>query len=107
MLVTPKEAREKVGLLDIVEAPSNGRTIMIPTNQSRILSAYKYTEDMNAKLKPRMSSRIRGQLATNKPSIVRVILKAKAAFLGVQRILWVAEWVGCIRDLEFNKEVHF
>jgi hypothetical protein len=68
--VTPKEISEEVGLFDIVKAPGNGRTITIPTNESCILSAYKYTEGVNAKLTPLMSSGIEGQFTTNKPSIV-------------------------------------
>jgi len=45
MFVTPKEASKKVGFFNIVEALGNGRTIMIQTNELRILSAYKYTEN--------------------------------------------------------------
>jgi hypothetical protein len=68
--VTPKEANEKLGLFDTVEAPGNGCTIMVPTNEPCILSAYKYTEGVNAKLTPLVSSGIEGQLIMNKPSIV-------------------------------------
>ena len=54
----------------IVEVPGNGRTMTIPANKPRLLSAYKYTEGVNAKLTPLVSSGIRGQLTTNKLSIV-------------------------------------
>jgi hypothetical protein len=80
---------------------------MISKNEPRILSAYKYTENMKAKLTPSVSSSKRGQLAANKQRIVRVILEAKVTCFWLQRILWVTEWVGCIRNLEFEKEVHF
>jgi hypothetical protein len=40
MSVTPKEASEEVGLLDIVEAPGNDSTSRIPTNETCILLAY-------------------------------------------------------------------
>ena len=70
VFVKPKEASEKVVLFNIVEEPSNGFAITILTNRSRILSAYKYTEDMNAELTPHASSSIRSQLATNESSVV-------------------------------------
>ena len=104
--VTPKEARKNTGLLDIVEASGNGRAITIPTNEPRIFSAYKNTENVNAKLTPRVSSSVGGQLAMDKLSIFRITLKGKIARLWLQRIVWVAERVRCIRELEFNKEVH-
>jgi hypothetical protein len=90
-----KKASEKVGFFDIVEAPSNGHPIKIQTNKSRILSAYKYAEDMNAKLTLRVSSSVRGQLVTKKSSVIRVILKAKVVCFKSQRVLWVTEWVRC------------
>jgi hypothetical protein len=58
MLVTPKEAGKETGLLDIVEAPGNSPTIAIPTNKPRVFSAYNYTENVNAKLTPRVSSSV-------------------------------------------------
>ena len=69
MFVTPKEVEQKTRLLDIVEAPHNSHIIAIPTNEPRIFSAYKYIENMNAKLTPRVSSSVGGQLAMNKPSM--------------------------------------
>jgi len=93
MIVTPKEASEEVWISDIVEAAGNDRAITIPTNEPRILSAHKNTENVNAKLTPHVSSSIRDQLATNEPGIVRVILEAKVVCFWMQRILWVTEWV--------------
>ena len=107
MIITPKEASKEVGLFDIVEAVGNGCTITISADESCICSAHQNAENMNAKLRPCMSSSIRGQLAANKHGIIRIILKVKAACFWIQRILWVTEWVRCIRDLEFDKEVHF
>jgi len=104
--VTPKEARKKTGLLDVVKAPGNSRTITIPMNKPRVFSAYKHTENVNVKLTPRVSSSIGGQLATNKASMLRITLETKVARFWLQRILWVAERVRCIREFEFNKEVH-
>ena len=95
-----------MGLLDIVEAPSHSRTIAVPTNEPRIFSAYKHAENVNAKLTPCVGSSVGGQLATNKLRMFCITLEAKFAHLGAQRILWVAERVRCIRELEFNKEVH-
>ena len=69
MCVTPKEASEKLGLSDIVEAPSNSGTITVSMNGPCILSTDKYTEDVDVKLTPCVSSGIRGQLATNNPRI--------------------------------------
>jgi hypothetical protein len=42
----------------------------------------------------------------NKRSIFRIILEAKVARCWLQRSFWVAEWVICIDELEFNKEIH-
>ena len=106
MFVTPKEARKKIGLLDIVEVPSHSRTITVLTNEPGIFSADKHTENVNAKLTPCVGSSVEGQLAMNKLRIFCITLKVKFAHLGVQRILWVAERVRCIRKLEFDKEVH-
>jgi len=64
------------------------------------------TENVNAELTPHVSSSIGGQLATNKPGMVCVTLEAKFGHFRLQRILWVAERVRCIREFEFNKEVH-
>jgi len=47
---TTKKASEKLWLFYTVEMPSNGRAITTQTDRFRILSAYKYAEDMNAKL---------------------------------------------------------
>jgi hypothetical protein len=55
---------------------------------------------------PPVSSSIGGQLAMNKPSIFRIILEEKVARCWLQRTLWVAEWVICIGELEFNKEIY-
>lgn len=89
MIVTPKEASEEVGF--VVEAPGNNdRAIAIPTDELCIISAHKNTETVNAKLTPRVSSSIRGQLATNKPGIVR---EARVTYFWMQRI-WVTEWAG-------------
>jgi hypothetical protein len=37
---------------DIVKAPGNSRAVVIPTNEPRRLSACKYREGVNAKLRP-------------------------------------------------------
>ena len=93
MIVTPKEASEEVGLIDIVEAPGNGRAITIPTNELCIVSAHKNTESVNAKLTPHESSSIRGQLAKNKLGILRDFLeKEKVSRLMISGV-WVTEWV--------------
>jgi hypothetical protein len=107
MIVTPKEANEDVGMFDIVEAPGHDRAITIPMNEPCIVSAYKNTENVNAKLTPQVGSSIRGQLAMDKLGIVRVILKAKVTCFWMRRIFWVTEWVRCIGKLEFDKERHF
>lgn len=107
MIVTLKEASKQVRLLDIAEAPGDDRAVTIPTNESRILSAHKNTESMNPKLTPRVSSSIRDQLATNQLGIVRVVFEAEVAGIWLQRIFGFMEWVRCICELEFDKEVHF
>ena len=94
-------------MIDIVETLGNCRTIAILMNESRVRSAHKNTESVNAKLRSRMSSSIRGQLAANKHGIVRILLKAKITCFWKLRVLWVTDWVRCIGDLEFDKEAHF
>jgi hypothetical protein len=78
---TKRKWREYGGF-DVVEASGNGRTIAVPTNEHRELSAYKYTEIVNAKLTPRASSSIGRQLATNKSGIVESFSKPKSFVCG-------------------------
>src|ERR1700689_1502084 len=87
---TKRKWREYGGF-DVVEASGNGRTIAVPTNEPRELSAYKYTEIVNAKLTPRASSSIGRQLATTKSGIVQIILEAEVICLWTQRIFWVTK----------------
>jgi hypothetical protein len=103
---TKRKWREYGGF-DVVEASGNGRTIAVPTNEPRELSAYKYTDTVNAKLTSRVGSSIGYPLATNKPSIDPISLEAKVLFSRTARILLVTESVGCIRELEFNEKLHF
>ena len=106
MIVTPTEVGEEVGIIDIVETLGNDRAIAILTNEPPTRPAHKNTESVNAKLRRRVSSSIRGQLTASKHSVVHIILEAKVACFWKQRILWITERVRCSEILN-STEVHF
>jgi hypothetical protein len=52
MCVTPEKVGKDMRFFDVVKAPGNNHTGMIPTNKSHRSSTYRYGEDVDAKLNP-------------------------------------------------------